>query len=224
MIRQLSLFILWLMIPLLVSGATPTDQPQTEPPSPPVIQASARTAANVPAMETTLYGKVYTPPRTAFNFALMASSGQRVRLQDYRDHVVLLFFGYTACPDVCPTTLADIKSALAQLGAQAEEVTVLFITVDPARDTPAHLAEYLGYFHEDGFIGLSGSEAETAAIAYHYGAKFYREEGVTATSSYSVAHTTRLFLINRQSEWAMSMSYGTSADQLAANLRYWLAQ
>ena len=171
-----------------------------------------------------LVGKVYTPPRPAFDFTLPASNGQRVHLRDYQGRVVLLFFGYTACPDVCPTTLADIKGALAQLGAAAQEVTVLFVTVDPARDTPAHLAEYLGYFHEAGYLGLSGSEAETATIAYQYGAKFAREEGVTATGGYTMAHTSRLFLINRQGAWAMTMNYGTPPDQIAANLGYWLAQ
>jgi protein SCO1 len=109
------------------------------------------------------------------------------------------------------------------VGDRAADVTVLFITVDPARDTPAHLAEYLGYFHEAGYLGLSGSATETAAIAYQYGAKFYREEGTTAGSGYSMAHTARLFLINRQGAWAMTMNYGTPVAQIAANLRYWLA-
>jgi len=196
----------------LLSGATPRTQP--------TVQSAMQPLGQGPA----LYGKVYSPPRAAFDFALPASNGQTVRLSDYRNHIVLLFFGYTACPDVCPTTLADIKAALAQLGPQAQAVTVLFLTVDPARDTPAHLAEYLGYFHEAGYVGLRGSDAETAAIAYQYGAKFYREEGVTATGGYTVAHTTRLFLINRYGEWAMTMNYGTSPDQIAANLRYWLAR
>ncbi|MEZ4727853.1 MAG: SCO family protein [Caldilineaceae bacterium] len=222
MIRQLFLLMVSLVTPLLISGATPRVQPVAQPPAQPLVQLPVPPAIQPSDQATVLSGKVYTPPRTAFDFALPASSGQIVRLSDYRDRVVLLFFGYTSCPDVCPTTLADIKLALAQLGPQAQGVTVLFITVDPAYDTPARLAEYLGYFHEEGYLGLSGSEAETAAIAYQYGAKFYREEGATATGGYSVAHTTRLFLINRQGEWAMTMNYGTPSDQIAANLRYWL--
>ena len=225
--KLLLILILLLLATGLLSGATPAAQPfayaaaqsgvaQRITPSSVGFQIQGQPAG--------LYGKVYTPPRPAFDFTLPASNGQRVHLHDYQGRVVLLFFGYTACPDVCPTTLADIKGALAQVGAGAQEVTVLFVTVDPARDTPAHLAEYLGYFHEAGYLGLSGGEAETAAIAYQYGAKFAREEGATATGGYTMAHTSRLFLINRQGAWAMTMNYGTPPDQLAANLRYWLAQ
>lgn len=223
--RQLSILILALIVTGLLSGATPAVQ-LTQSAGQAVIQRAAQPSAGlqIQGQLAGLYGKVYTPPRTAFDFTLPASTGQSARLSEYRGRVVLLFFGYTACPDVCPTTLADIKGALAQVGAGAQEVTVLFITVDPARDTPTHLAEYLGYFHEVGYVGLSGSEAETAAIAYQYGAKFQREEGATATGGYTMAHTSRLFLINRQGEWAMTMNYGTPPDQLAANLRYWLAQ
>lgn len=224
MIRQLFLLMVSLVTPLLISSATPMAQPPTQSSAQLPAQLLAPPAIQPAGQAPALYGKVYMPPRTAFDFALPASNGQSVRLSDYRDRVVLLFFGYTSCPDVCPTTLADIKMALTQLGPQAQEVTVLFITVDPAHDTPPRLAEYLGYFHEEGYLGLSGSEAEIAAIAYQYGAKFYREEGATATGGYSVAHTTRLFLINRQGEWAMTMNYGTPPDQIAANLRYWLAR
>ncbi|MEZ4614016.1 MAG: SCO family protein [Caldilineaceae bacterium] len=102
-------------------------------------------------------------------------------------------FGYTNCPDVCPTTLADIKQALAQPGVNAEEVVVIFVTVDPARDTQARLTEYLGYFHEPNLIGLTGNEAQIAAFAYQYGAKFTREADITATGGYSMAHTAWLF-------------------------------
>ena len=227
-IRQFSFVLLFLVVAGAISGAMPT-VPQTTPAAFEASTASTLTPAvavgfKVVGQPAGLYGKVYTPPRPAFAFTLPASTGEVIHLRDLQGRVVLFFFCYTACPDVCPTTLADIKGALTQLGDAAQAVTVLFITVDPARDTPAHLAEYLGYFHEANFLGLSGSEAETAAIAYQYGAKFYREEGVTATGGYNMAHTARLFLINRQGAWAMTMEYGTPADQIAANLAYWLAQ
>lgn len=225
--RPLFILILLLLATGLLSGATPAAQPFAYAAAQPVVVQPATPSSvgfQIQGQPAGLYGKVYTPPRTAFDFTLPASNGQRVHLRDYQGRVVLLFFGYTACPDVCPTTLADIKGALAQVGAAAQDVTVLFVTVDPARDTLAHLAEYLGYFHEAGYLGLRGSEAETAAIAYQYGAKFQREEGATATGGYTMAHTSRLFLINRQGAWAMTMNYGTPPDQLAANVRYWLAQ
>lgn len=228
MIRYLFLLVVSLFASLLISGATPilqtpvqlAVQPVALEPSQSASQATSQTGNQLP----TLYGKVYTPSRVAFDVALPATTGQTVRLSEFRNRVVLIFFGYTFCPDVCPTTLADIKGALAQLGSEAEEVSVLFITVDPTRDTPARLAEYLGYFHEESYLGLTGSEAEIAAVAYQYGAKFYREENALATGGYSVAHTTRIFLINRLGQWAMTMNYGTPPDQIAANLRYWLAR
>lgn len=222
--RQLSMLILSLIATWVLSGAAPAPRSGlSADPTPGRSAAQAPVAFQIKGQPAGLYGNVYTPPRSAFDFTLPASTGQQVRLSDYRGRVVLLFFGYTACPDVCPTTLADIKNALLQVGVEAQAVTVLLITVDPARDTPAHLADYLGYFHEAGYVGLSGSEAETAAIAYQYGAKFQREAGETATGGYTMAHTSRLFLINRRGEWAMTMNYGTPPDQLAANLHYWLA-
>lgn len=233
MMRTIAILILFLLAAGIMSGALSVTQPSTQLSAQPVAQTSTPAVAQPAAADigfkvvgqpAGLYGKVYNPPRAAFNFTLPADNGENAQLSDYQGRVVLLFFGYTNCPDICPTTLADIKGALAQVGDTAKDVTVLFITVDPANDTPQRLAEYLGYFHEPGFIGLSGTEAETAAIAYQYGAKFYREEGATATGGYTMAHTARLFLINRQGEWAMTMEYGTPAEQIAANLTYWLAR
>lgn len=219
MLRSIAIVMLCLLAVGVISGARPTLQSTTQAAAP-----KAAVGFKVVGQPAGLYGKVYNPPRKAFDFTLPTGRGETAHLQDYQGRIVLLFFGYTTCPDICPTTLAEIKGALAQLGDGAKNVTVLFITVDPDRDTSERLAEYLGYFHEAGFLGLRGNEAETAAIAYQYGAKFYREENSTTTGGYTMAHTARLFLINRRGEWAMTMEYGTPADQIAANLTYWLAQ
>lgn len=227
-LKTITILLPFLLAAGVMSGALSATQPSTQlPAAQTTTQVVAQPAAadigfKVVGQPAGLYGKVYTPPRPAFDFTLPASRGERVHLHDYQGRVVLLFFGYTNCPDICPTTLADIKGALAQLGDQAKDVTVLFVTVDPTHDTPQHLAKYLGYFHEPGFVGLSGTKAETAAIAYQYGAKFYREESRGAAGGYTMAHTARLFLLNRQGEWAMTMEYGTPAEQIAANLTYWL--
>ncbi len=227
-LKTITILLPFLLAAGVMSGALSATQPSTQlPAAQTTTQVVAQPAAadisfKVVGQPAGLYGKVYNPPRPAFDFTLPTGNGERTPLSDYQGRVVLIFFGYTNCPDICPTTLADVKAALAQLGDKAKEVTVLFITVDPTHDTPARLAEYLGYFHEPSFVGLSGTEAETAAIAYQYGAKFYREEGATATGGYTMAHTARLFLINRQGQWAMTMEYGTPAQQIAANLTYWL--
>jgi len=204
--KQLSLILMMLVTVLATSGAAPA-------------------ASQLPPVERSLLqGKVYDPPRPAFGLALPATTGTDLDLRTLQGKVVLLFFGYTNCPDVCPTTLADLKVTLAQPGVNADEIAVLFVTVDPARDTQARLTEYLGYFHEPSFIGLTGNDAQIAAFAYQYHAKFYRVAGVTATGGYSMAHTTYLYVINRQGEWVMSIPWGTTPAQLALDLRYWLAQ
>lgn len=220
LLRSIAIAMLFLLAAGVMRGALPTMQPTTQAAAP----TTAAVGFKVVGQPSGLYGKVYNPPRKAFDFTLPASNGQSAHLRDYQGRIVLLFFGYTTCPDICPTTLAEIKGALTQLGDAAKNVTVFFVTVDPDRDTQERLTEYLGYFHEARFLGLRGSAAETAAIAYQYGAKFYREENTTATGGYTMAHTARLFLINRRGEWAMTMEYGTPAEQIAANLTYWLAR
>ncbi|HRW07222.1 MAG TPA: SCO family protein [Caldilineaceae bacterium] len=207
--KQLTLLAIALFTTLAISGTAP----------------AGTYAAPLPAVERSmLQGTLYAQPRPAFGLALPSTTDGDVHLRDLQGKVVLLFFGYTYCPDVCPTTLADIKQAFAKPGVNADEIAVLFVTVDPARDTIVRLTEFLGYFHEPSFIGVRGNDAQTAAFAYQYGAKFYREEGATGTDGYSMAHTTHLYLINRQSEWVMTVPWGTSPEQLALDLRYWLAR
>jgi protein SCO1/2 len=176
-----------------------------------------------PAAPQKVYGQVFETPRPAYDFVLPSTTGERVRLHESRGKVTLIFFGYTSCPDICPTTLADVKQAVAQLGRQADEVQLLFITVDPARDTLARLTEYLGYFHA-GYIGLRDDPITTTAIARQFGARFYREEGTAAQGSYSVAHTADLMLIDRDGNWVMAIPHGTAVDEMASTLRYWLGQ
>ncbi len=174
-----------------------------------------------PAAPQQLYGQVFATPRPAYDFVLPATTGQRERLSNFAGKVTLLFFGYTSCPDVCPTTLATVKQAVAQLRGQSAEVQLLFITVDPARDTVDRLTEYLGYFHA-GYIGLRDDPFSVAAVARQFGARFYREEGTAAQGGYSVAHTADLMVIDRAGNWVMSIPHDAGADEIAATLRYWL--
>lgn len=176
-----------------------------------------------PVASPPVYGQVFATPRPAYDFALPATTGQRERLHNFAGKVTLLFFGYTACPDVCPTTLATVKQAVSQLGAPGAEVQLLFITVDPARDTMTRLTEYLGYFHA-GYIGLRDDPMSVAAVARQFGARFYQEGGRAAQGSYSVAHTADLMVIDRAGNWVMTIPHDATADQMTANLRYWLQQ
>lgn len=174
-----------------------------------------------PAAPQPVYGQIFATPRPAYDFVLPATTGQRERLSNFTGKVTLLFFGYTSCPDVCPTTLATVKQAVAQLEDDGAAVQLLFITVDPARDTVDRLAEYLGYFHA-GYIGLRDDPISVAAVARQFGARFYREEGTAAQGSYSVAHTADLMVIDRQGNWVMSIPHDAGAAEIAATLRYWL--
>jgi protein SCO1 len=109
------------------------------------------------------------------DFALTAHDGRTVRLSDFRDRVTVIFFGFTHCPDVCPGTMASLARAREQLGAAGDDLQVLFITVDPARDTPDRLRQYLGNFDPD-FLGLTGEEAVIQEVADSYGAFFVRRD------------------------------------------------
>jgi len=116
------------------------------------------------------------------DFALTAHDGRTVRLSDFRDRVTVIFFGFTHCPDVCPGTMVSLARAREQLGAAGDELQVLFITVDPARDTPDRLRQYLGNFDPD-FLGLTGEESVIREVADSYGAFFVRRDPVVPDAS-----------------------------------------
>jgi len=128
------------------------------------------------------------------DFSLTGKDGKKVNLNDYRGKVVLMTFGYTYCPDVCPTILSHLKILLRQLGDSASQVQVLFVTVDPERDNPDHLYEYVSYFHPS-FVGLTGSEEEIAKVAKLYGAAYVKQE-VESMSGYFFAHSDTIYLID----------------------------
>lgn len=132
---------------------------------------------------------------------LLATDGKPFRLADHPDEIKLLFFGYTTCPDVCPMALGRAAAVARELDHRggkelAEKLLVLFVSVDPARDTPEKLEEYLSFFGVRG-VGLVGSEAEVAATAAAYGAHFERIPSRSA-AGYLFDHTTYLYLIDRQ--------------------------
>ncbi len=118
-----------------------------------------------------------------------------------------LFFGYTYCPDICPTTLTVLSSLMDDLGVQidtAGDVQVILVSVDPQRDQPEQLAQYLSYFNQD-FIGITAGQDETLALAEQFGAMFFREEG-TDSENYLMAHTGSIFLVNPETEFVASFS------------------
>jgi protein SCO1 len=166
----------------------------------------------------TFRGTSYDPPLPAAEFELSQGNGGSFRLSEKRGDVVLLFFGYTSCPDVCPTTLSEMKRVMADLGADAERVQVVFVTVDPKRDTPQKLKEYVSIFNP-AFIGLSGSMEELEKVWNDYGVYREEEELPNSATGYLVNHTARVYLIDRDGNLRLSYSYGTPTDDYVHDLK-----
>ena len=151
----------------------------------------------------------------------MDHRGQTKQLADFKGKAVVLFFGYTQCPDVCPTTLTTMKDALVRLEGDATKVQVLFVTLDPARDTPELLAQYVPSFHPS-FIGLTGDEAGIASMARDFKVFFVKQPGKTP-GSYSVDHSTGSYAFDPQGRLRLLLRHGETADRVAADLRLLLA-
>lgn len=166
-----------------------------------------------------LHGVVLQASDRATDFTLMASTGEPVSLSDFEGKHVLLFFGYTFCPDVCPTTLADMKKMAAALGDEKmETVQVIFVSVDPERDTPEQLDRYLSFFDER-FLGMTGTLEEIIAAGTQFGVFFERHEGTPATG-YLIDHTSTVTLIDPDGRVRMVFPYGTRGEDIAADLEY----
>ena len=150
-------------------------------------------------------------------FELTDQTGRRRTDADFQGKLVVLYFGYTYCPDVCPTELQSISLALDKLGAAADTVQPLFITVDPGRDTPARLADFVSSFHPR-LIGLTGSPVEIrkTAIAYR---TFFAKSGATTAEHYSVDHTGFVYLIGKDGRYLGFLPPGLAPDAIADAIR-----
>jgi protein SCO1/2 len=156
------------------------------------------------------------------DFALTNQHGGVTRLSDLRGGAVLLFFGYTHCPDICPGTLYAISRARALLGEDGERLTGVFVTVDPARDTPARLREYVSFFGA-GLLGLTGSEEALAAAARAFGAGFEKGEA-DASGGYLMGHTTFAYLIDPRGRVVKLYPAHATPEELATGVRQVLEQ
>lgn len=162
-------------------------------------------------------GTMMPTPIPAPDFALTNGEGETVNLSDYQDEIVLLYFGYTFCPDICPTTLSELSKAQRELDDGGEKIQVVMVTVDPERDTPQKLAQYVDHFHPD-FVGLSGTKEEIDAAGEGFGIYYQKNEGSEATG-YLVDHTARVFVVDPQGNYQLSFSYGTPVEDIVHDLR-----
>jgi len=170
----------------------------------------------------TLHGSEITNGVTAPAVNLTRTDGSTYRIEEQEGKIVLLFFGYTSCPDVCPTTLADMKRVKADLGDRAGQVEFVFITVDPLRDSSVRVQAYASGFDPQ-FIGLSGAESDLTPVWQGYGV-FRQVQESTSAAGYLVDHSSRIYLIDTANHLRVTYPYGTPVDDLAADIRYLLKE
>src|SRR5690606_21612996 len=163
---------------------------------------------------------IFEPARPAPDFSLPASDGSDLTLERFRDKVVVLGFGFTSCPDVCPVTLAILAQARRKLGELADDLQVVYITVDPERDDAEQMRTYLAAF-DPTFIGGTGTDAQLAAVREEYGIIAKKQvEG----DNYTFAHSSYTYLIDRDGKLRALMTYGHSADDFAHDIRILLQE
>lgn len=155
------------------------------------------------------------------SLALTDHHGKPRTLNDWRGKVVVVFFGFTQCPDVCPTTLASMAAVMQSLGAQADDVQVLFVTVDPERDTPQVLAKYVTSF-DPRFIGLHGDEAAINAATRNFKV-FYQKVPGTTEGSYTIDHTAASYVFDRSGKLRLFVKHNAGAEPIVHDLKILLA-
>jgi protein SCO1 len=166
------------------------------------------------------HGFPMEPTKPVADFTLDGPNGKPVKLSDFRDKLTVLYFGYTYCPDVCPTTLAELAQGLKGLGRKADKVQVVMVTVDPERDTPEALAKYVANF-DSRFIGLSGTPDQIAAAATPLGIYYQKHDG-TAATGYLVDHTASVAVIDQNGYLRLVFPFGTSGEDIASDLAHLL--
>lgn len=176
-----------------------------------------------PADDGVYRGSVIDPPLLLDDFTMPATTGEDLSLSDFQGKWVLMFFGYTHCPDFCPTTLAEYRLIVQMLGDDAEELQVVFVSVDGERDTPDVLAQFLKRFNPD-FIGLSGTDKTLGPIRTEFGLFYERQTETGSEADYLVDHTTRSYLIDPDGNLRIMYSYLTDREILTESIRNYIQE
>ena len=151
-------------------------------------------------------------------FSLVDQNGKRVTEKDFLGKYMLVFFGYTFCPDVCPTELQVMSAALDQLGPEADRIEPIFVSIDPARDTPEVLKAYVANFGPR-LVGLTGTPEEVAAIAKAYRVFYAKAGNSSSTADYLMDHSSIIYLMGPDGRFLKHMAYTTDVAKLAAELK-----
>ncbi len=152
------------------------------------------------------------------SFDLTDHTGARVTDATWRGKWLMVFFGFTNCPDICPTTLGEMASVMDGLGSDATSVKPLFISIDPERDRVADMAEYVAAFHP-AITGLTGSDAEIAATANNFRVFYEKQEEASAPDGYIMAHTSVIYLVSPEGRFERVYSYGTFAGDILKDIQ-----
>jgi protein SCO1 len=166
--------------------------------------------------ESSLFGTDITGADFATDFNLVDHNGQPRQLADYQGKIVALFFGFTHCPDICPTTMADLASAMQLMGNQSNKVQVLFVTVDPERDTQEVLAKFVPSF-DHRFVGLTGTPAQIDETAKTFKI-FYAKQQEAGQSGYSFDHSAGVYVFDQQGKVRIYLKYGQKPVEIAHDL------
>lgn len=169
--------------------------------------------------------EIIDPPRAVQDFTLIDQDGQPLSLSDLKGELVLLFFGFTNCPDLCPSTLLEYKKTRIALGEMVDEIEFVFISVDTKRDRPAVIKEYLTKF-DPAIHGLEGDRSVFEAISRDYNLEFFEEpiEGTDPETDFTVVHSASSFLLNQDGQLVTEFVYGTRSDVLVENIQKQLGE
>lgn len=170
----------------------------------------------------TYQGSLIDPPIQAKDFTLTDQDGNPYRLSDQTGKVVVLFFGYTNCPDVCPVTLTEFKRLRANLREKAERVSFVFVTVDPERDTPERLKAHVGNYDPQ-IRALSGTPEQLQAVYDAFGVYHAKVETETA-AGYLVDHTSRVYVVDAQGRWRLTFPFGMEMQAMLDDIRHVLEE
>ena len=164
-----------------------------------------------------LRGAVFDPPRTLEDFSVSSTTGADFKLSEHRGEVILLYFGYRSCPDFCPTTFAELLRVYTELNEPEDKLRIVFVTIDPERDTLENLGLYTAAFHED-FIGLRAEGQALEALEDQFGVVAERQEVGDSAMSYLFDHTASIFLIGANGQLEAQYLYGTDYRDIVHDL------
>jgi protein SCO1/2 len=153
-------------------------------------------------------------------FTLLDHAGKKRSLAEFKGKVVLIYFGYMSCPDICPTDLINLAGLLKRLGKESDQVQAIFITLDPARDTPELIGKYVQYFDKR-ILGLRGTEQQTKQVATNY--KTFYEKVSLKSNQYVIDHTAFIYIVNRAGKYLAFFPPGTSPERMEVMVREALA-